>query len=132
MPMNAPVHTANPITVRMTPSMGRGVFAGRAIARGELLGEFFTIRLPAGEVKKMAGTSLSTFWFEDGPGGDAFVVLGWIELVNHSLTPNTDRSWRPTPEGEIVSVHAVRDIALGEQLFIDYRFDPRASNPPWA
>ena len=132
MTMNARVHTANPITVRMTPTMGRGVFAGRAIARGEVLGEFHAIRLPPHEVAAMKGSTISQFWFEDDADGAAFVVLGWIEMVNHSLTPNTDRSWRATPEGEVVTVFALRHIAADEQLFIDYRFDTKADNPPWA
>ena len=120
------------ITVRMTPTMGRGVFAGRALHRGEELGVFYSIRLPPDEVAKMAGTTLSTFWFEDEADGAAFVVLGWIELVNHSLKPNVDRNWRATLEGEMVTVHALRDIVAGEQLFIDYLFDASAKNPHWA
>ena len=116
----------------MTPAMGRGVFAVRAIACGEELGAFHSIRLPAHEVAVMQGSTFSQFWFEDEADGSAFVVLGWIELVNHSAAPNIDRIWRTTPEGEVVSLHATRDIAAGEQLFIDYVFDPQANNPPWA
>jgi uncharacterized protein len=120
------------ITIKMTPTMGRGVFAARAIAAGETLGEFHTIRLPPHEVKAMAGTTLSHFWFEDDADGAAFIVLGFIELVNHSLTPNSDRRWSHTPEGEVVTLFATRAIDPGEQLFIDYRFDARPGNPDWA
>jgi len=119
------------ITVRRTPTMGRGVFAARAIAHGETLGVFHTIRLPAHEVTAMAGSTLSHFWFEDADGS-AFIVLGWIEMINHARTPNADRSWQPTPEGEVVTLFATRDIAVGEQLFIDYKFDAHTSNPAWA
>lgn len=122
----------NPVTVKMTPTMGRGVFAARTIAQGEVLGAFHTIRLPPHEVAAMAGSTLSHFWFEDDADGAAFVVLGFIELVNHSLTPNADRSWAPSPEGEIVTLFAARDIAPGEQLFIDYKFDAKPGNPVWA
>ena len=66
----------SPILVHMTPAMGRGVFAARAIARGEVLGAFHTIRLPPHEVTAMAATTLSHFWFEDEADGAAFVVLG--------------------------------------------------------
>lgn len=121
-----------PITVKMTATMGRGVFAGRGIARGETLGVFHTIRLPPHEVAGMAGSTLSHFWFEDDADGSAFVVLGWIEMVNHSLTPNTDRTWAKTPEGDVVTVFATRAIAPGEQLFIDYRFEAAKDKPVWA
>ena len=130
--MNAPVPAATPITVRMTPTMGRGVFAVRALTEGTVLGEFHSIRLPPDEVASMAGSTLSHFWFEDDSDGAAFVVLGWIEMVNHSTSPNAGLSWRKTPEGEVVTLYALRDIAPGEQLFIDYRFEAKADNPPWA
>lgn len=120
------------ITVQMTPTMGRGVFAARAIAIGETLGVFHTIHLPAHEVAEMTGSTLSNFWFENDADGSAFVVLGWIELVNHSLKPNADRSWDGSPEGCVVTVFAASDIAQGEQLFIDYKFDVGAENPAWA
>ena len=121
----------SPITVRMTASMGRGVFAVRTIIAGEILGEFHTIRLPPHEVTAMARSTLSHFWFEDDDGS-AFVVFGWIELVNHNLVPNADRMWRNTPEGEVVTLFASRNIAAGEQVFIDYKFEPKANNPAWA
>ena len=112
--------------------MGRGIFAKRLIACGEVLGRFHTIRLPPHEVAAMRGSTLSHFWFEDDADGAAFVVLGWIEMVNHATTPNTDRSWQVTPEGEVVTLHALCDIHKGEQLFIDYKFDHSPDNPAWA
>jgi SET domain-containing protein len=121
----------------MTATMGRGVFAARRLAKGETLAEFHTIRLPPEDVTSMrttlpGGGLLSHFWFEDDADGAAFVVLGWIEMVNHATAPNTDRSWRVTPEGEVVTVSALRDIEQGEQLFINYHFEPHAHNPAWA
>ena len=121
-----------PITVKMTPTMGRGVFAARGIAAGETLGVFYTIWLPPHEVAAMSGSTLSHFWFEDDADGSAFVVLGWIEMVNHSLTPNVDRTWASTPEGEVVTAIAARAIEVGEQLFIDYRFEEAKDKPVWA
>ena len=120
-----------PIHVCMVPGMGRGVFAARAISAGETLGAFHTIALPAHEVAGMAGSTLSRFWFEDADGS-AFVVLGWIELINHSLAPNVDRSWQETPEGEVVTVFATRAIKAGEQLLLDYKFEAGGDNPAWA
>lgn len=127
-----PKTSAAPVRVRMTPNMGRGVFAACDIAAGEVLGEFHSIRVPPEEVAAGKGSTLSRFWFEDDADGAAFVVLGWIELVNHSTAPNADRNWRPSAEGEVVSLYATRQIAVGEQLFIDYRFDLDGERPAWA
>jgi hypothetical protein len=124
-----------PIDVRMTETMGRGVFAARAIGTGEVLAEFHTIRLPAAEVaaQRASRATLLNYWFEDDADGTALLVLGWLELVNHRIPPNCDRIWRTTPTGDVVAVVAVTDIAAADQLFIDYRFDPAAiEKPEWA
>lgn len=132
MSLKQPNPRPAPVTIALTPTMGRGVFAARHIEHGEELGAFHTIRLPPDEVAAMAGSTLCHFWFEDEDDGAAFIVLGWIELVNHSLTPNIDRSWRTTAEGAVVTVCAIADIAEGQQLFIDYKFDAGPGNPSWA
>ena len=129
-----------PIAVRMTDAMGRGVFAARDIAAGDVLAEFYTIRLPPAEVaairtalQQETSPTLPSYWFEDDADGSALIVLGWLELVNHARTPNLDRTWRMAVDGEIVTVLAARSIAAGEQLTIDYRFDPAdPKTPPWA
>jgi len=123
------------VVVAATETMGRGVFAARVLRRGETLAEFHTIRLPASEVTAMRGldSALENYWFEDDADGSALVVLGWLELVNHARVPNLDRHWRTTQEGDVVTVFAARDIAAGEQLFIDYRFEfGAADTPEWA
>ncbi len=132
MSIQPPLPRLQQIVVRMTQTMGRGVFASRDIAAGDVLGEFYSIRLPPDDVKAGRGTTLSHFWFEDDADGSAFVVLGWIELVNHSTTPNADRAWRQSAEGDVVTIYATRQIEAGEQIFIDYRFEASGENPVWA
>lgn len=120
------------LEVRMTRTMGRGVFAREAIAAGTEIGTFHSLRIPPTEVRQMAGTEISRFWFEDDDDGSAFVVFGPIELVNHSRAPNCDRRWVRTEAGEVVTLFAVRPIAAGEQLTIDYEFEGRPDDPEWA
>jgi hypothetical protein len=120
------------LDVRPVAGMGRGVFAAAAIPAGTLLGTFHTIALSAADVTAARGTTLSDYWFEDDADGSAVIVLGVMELVNHSLRPNVDRRWRVTAAGEVVELYAVCDIAAGAQLFLDYRFDGRPDDPPWA
>jgi SET domain len=120
------------LEVRMTETMGRGVFATRPIAAGEALGSFHTQQIPPAEVLAGAGTKLSNFWFEDDRDGSAYVVFGVIELVNHSLRPNVGRAWRLTEVGYVVDMTAVSAIGAGEQLFLDYKFTGVAADPDWA
>lgn len=112
--------------------MGRGVFAARPIREGEILDKFHTIQIPPDQARALAGSTPSHFWFEDDRNGSAFLVLGLMSLVNHSLSPNVDREWLSTREGEVVSFYAIHDIAPGEQLFIDYRFAGASTDPAWA
>ena len=120
------------LDVRMTATMGRGVFALRPIAAGEMLGEFHTLRIPPAEVRAGRGGTLSQFWFEDDGDGSAYVVFGLIELVNHSPSPNVDRTWRLTEAGFVVQLFARQAIAPGAQLFLDYKFPAAGSDPEWA
>ena len=120
------------LEVRTTATMGRGVFATRTIAPGEILGLFHAIRLPPAEVAAIRGGVLSRFWFEDDTDGSAFVVFGLIELVNHRPTPNVDRRWRIVAGHDVVELFAIERIAPGEQLFLDYKFEGRADDPHWA
>jgi SET domain-containing protein len=115
----------------MTESMGRGVFATAPIAKGDVIGQFHTIHIPAPEAAKMAGSELSRFWFE-AEDGSVLIALGLIELVNHSRTPNCDRRWSQAVGGEVASLFAVKDIAAGEQLTIDYKFNGEPHDPDWA
>lgn len=120
------------LEVRLTETMGRGVFARAQIDQGQVIGRFHALRLPAEEVRAFACGELSRFWFEDDSDGSAFVVFGLIELVNHSPAPNVDRQWHTTAMGPIVELFSLRAIAAGEQLFLDYKFDGGSGDPPWA
>jgi hypothetical protein len=110
------------LEVRMTASMGRGVFTLQPIATGEVLGRFHTIRFPAEQVRRIAGSLLADYWFEDDGDGSASMALGFIELVNHGSEPNVDRRWERTASGEEVELYALTPIAAGAQLIMDYRF----------
>ncbi|MFZ4807371.1 MAG: SET domain-containing protein-lysine N-methyltransferase [Hyphomicrobiaceae bacterium] len=115
--------------VALAGDMGRGVFADRAVAAGEVLGSFYTIHICAAERPAALQTALRDFIFFD-EDGSAEVVLGWLSLVNHGQ-PNIVKSWRATQLGPVVTVTAARDLAAGEQLYFDYQFDP-GTEPDWA
>ncbi|MDX2288650.1 MAG: SET domain-containing protein-lysine N-methyltransferase [Hyphomicrobiaceae bacterium] len=119
-------------SVESVSGMGRGVFARCAIVAGEVLGTFHTIHVPAAEVNAGAASTLAHYWFLDDADGSAFVVLGFIELLNHSRRPNLERRWLLTETGWQVELFALRAIEPGEQLMIDYRFAGDADDPAWA
>jgi SET domain-containing protein len=106
------------LVVQNVRGMGRGVFAGRPFRKGEVIEVCPVIRLSTGTPP----LGLEHYVFKWGDGEDELAVaLGYGSLYNHSPTANAEFAPR-TGRGEIV-FRAARDIAEGEQIFIDYEWD---------
>ncbi len=100
--------------------MGRGVFAGRAYRKGEVVEVCPVIRLPAAS-EGTAGGGLEHYVFQWGEGGvELAIALGYGSLYNHSPDPNAE--FTPRLSRDDIVFRALRDIAAGEQVFIDYRW----------
>jgi SET domain-containing protein len=100
--------------------MGRGVFAGRAFGTGELIEMCPVLVLPPETVEKGLG-ELRAYVFLWGDAGDRFALaLGYGSLYNHSPNPNAEFDPRHG-RGEI-AFWALRRIAAGEQILIDYQW----------
>ena len=109
------------LEVRDAGVMGRGVFAVRRIGKGELVEACPVIPLSAADEKRLAGTTLDHYlfaWGEDSEG--ACLVLGLGSLFNHSAAPNTV-ACRVEAKARM-EFFALRDIAAGEQVFVDYHW----------
>jgi len=108
------------LTVRKVRGMGRGVFAGRAFRKGEVIEVCPVIRLGASDGAANGG--LEHYVFKWGTGGlELAVALGYGSLYNHSPSPNARFTPRTTRDD--IVFRAIRDIAAGEQIFIDYEWD---------
>ncbi len=98
--------------------MGRGVFAGRPFRRREVIEVCPVIRLPT----DIAGPGLDSYVFQWGDGGNELAIaLGFGSLYNHSPTPNAEFLLRLRHAA--IAFRAVREIAAGEQILIDYQWD---------
>ena len=113
----------NKIAWRRTPGKGRAVFATAAIAGGEIVecSPVLPLALPDSECPGLNDYSLA--WGEDvegglGPQKDCAIGLGYLSLYNHSETPNVTFEHRY--DADEIAVHALRDIAAGEELTINY------------
>jgi uncharacterized protein len=105
------------------PGKGRGVIATAAIAEGELIERSPVLPIGTAESESPGLNDYSFAWGEDVEGGypegqECAVGLGYLSLYNHSPTSNVGLT-RHYDENEM-SVHALRDIAEGEELTIDY------------
>ena len=109
------------IVVKRVKGKGRGVFARRPIREGEEIERVPVLVLPIDEVKRVKEwTGLASYCFLWGNGTVA-LALGYGSLYNHSYRPNA----RYQDVAEKTKVYlAVRDIAEGEEITINYNGDP--------
>jgi len=131
--------TQSPLEIRHVPGMGRGVFAARDIAEGELLEEAHALIFSADEAERLEETPLGQHYFHwEGDVDDdrwrGAVALGVMSLVNHSPHPNAG-VWQDYAR-EMMVLEALRPIAAGEEIRIDYEielwFDPIEEPSPGA
>jgi SET domain-containing protein len=101
--------------------MGRGVFAGRYLRAGELIEVCPVLVMPPGtEEKDLIG--LGAYVFAWGVDEDQLAIaLGYGSLYNHSEDPNAE--FDPRYGRCELAFRATRDIASGEQIFIDYGWE---------
>jgi SET domain-containing protein len=112
------------LCVRQTERMGRGVFASKAIGKGDLIERCPVIPLTKRDEKRVTGTILEDYLFAWGKGDKGTCVcLGLGSLYNHSLNPNA--AFRPLKGAAVIDFVALRDIREGEQIFIDYGWEDK-------
>ena len=108
--------------VRQSSVHGKGVFAGRDLQAGELVMEYKGEIIDWEEALRRHPHDPSqpnhTFYFhiDDGHVIDGARIGNSARWINHSCTPNCEAE----QDGQRVFIHALRDIAAGDELFYDY------------
>jgi uncharacterized protein len=116
------------IEVKQIKGKGRGVFARRLIHDGEVIERVPVLVLPVGETRTATGpTRMSGYCFEWGRGTVA-VALGYGSLYNHSYQPNARYD---DESGQAKVFRAIRDIAAGEEIVVNYNGEPGDETPVW-
>lgn len=110
------------IAYRDIPGKGRGVIATQAIAKGEIVERSPVLPIALKDSECPALNDYAFAWGEEVPGFDpgkeCAIGLGYLGLYNHAR-PSNVRLERHYADNEM-SIHALRDIASGEELTIDY------------
>ncbi len=102
---------------------GRGVFATRAFQKGEVIERSPALYIES-NLQKMSDILPKYVFDSDGIMGIDWIGLGYTSLYNHSFEPNTVFELEEgIGEGWIV-MKAEQPIIPGDQLFIDYGYDP--------
>ncbi len=103
---------------------GRGVFAGKNFAKGELIEVCPVLLLSEHEIHlawASHGSILERYYF-DYDWKYSAIALGYGSLYNHSNNANADYSSN-TNEEEVV-IFARKKIKKGGQIFINYGYNP--------
>jgi len=113
------------ICVRKVSGKGRGVFAIQAIRKGTVIERVPVLLVPIKEfVGGLQNPTLKTYlyiWSKD----KVAVSLGYGSLYNHSYEPNA----KYVHGQSTLTYRALRDIAAGEEITINYNFVPTDQTP---
>ena len=116
------------VEVKRTRGKGRGVFARRAIRKGEVIERVPVIVLTLDEyAKSLDSTVLKNYCFAWGKDQVA-LALGYGSLYNHSYKPNARYEDAGPTAKEFI---ALRAIAEGEEITVNYNGKPGSRAKVW-
>jgi SET domain-containing protein len=117
------------LVIRHLPGKGRGVVAARLFRAGETIERPPVIVIPRDEVRLIRETHLAHYYYEWGEDDDeGAIALGYGSLYNHSYAPNARFEFHEAEH--CLEFIATRDIALGEEITINYNnLGPDADKP---
>jgi SET domain-containing protein len=118
------------VIIKPTADKGRGVFARRKIKRDEMIERSPVIVVPRTQWPTIEHTILSNYVFDWGEDEqDAAVALGYVSIYNHSYAPNA--ALTECLDEKVIEVSALRDIAAGEEIFVNYNGEPDDKEELW-
>ncbi len=116
------------VEVKRIKGKGRGVFARRAIARGEVIEQVPLLIMTSDEYAKgLSHTPLKDYCFAWGDD-QVVLALGYGSLYNHSYKPNARYEDIGTGTKAFI---ALRAIAPGEEITVNYNGKPRSRAKVW-
>lgn len=107
---------------------GRGVFTAKKIAKETLIETAPVVVMTATERKLLDQTLLHDYIFE-WQGDKCCMALGYIPVYNHSYNSNCE--YFMDYDDNTMFIKAVREIAAGEELTINYNGDWNNEKKLW-
>jgi SET domain-containing protein len=115
------------IEVRLSPGRGRGVFATAVIRQGDVFDRAYALVIPDDQWEHIERSLLVNYCYSWGDLGA--LALGAGSLYNHSYTPNARYIKRM--DELVIEYLALRDIAPGEEITINYNGTTDDGAPVW-
>ena len=109
---------------------GRGVFAQKRFCKGDIIERSPVIVIPKHEEGLLEGTVLYNYTYGWGEGlEDSAIALGFGSLYNHAYRPNA--MYKRMRDDMMIVYVALRDIAEGEEITVNYNGQPGDQSPLW-
>ncbi|MCK1698566.1 SET domain-containing protein-lysine N-methyltransferase [Bradyrhizobium sp. 144] len=112
---------SNAMYVKTVLQKGRGVFANIPFKVGDLIDRAPTWGFDSATANLLDRTGVFEYYFVrhrrlEGDLHAGYVVFGLISMVNHSSNPNAQIVWTDELSGAWVSIVAIRDIEVDEEI----------------
>ncbi len=118
------------LTVAHSETRGRGVFTSQKIKANTVVEISPVLVFPTKEVADAEKTLLFNYFFEWGKNLKKRALgMGYISMYNHSYKANCE--YEMDYENETIKIFTVKDVAAGEELFINYNAVPDDATPVW-
>ncbi len=116
--------------IDVTAAMGRGIFTRQPIPAGTVVEIAPVIVMTREERVLLDQTRLHDYIHEWGDQREhCCMALGYAALYNHSYQSNCE--YEMDFEEGVITIRTVRDIAAGEELFVNYNGDWNDTTPLW-
>lgn len=116
--------------IKKTSSKGRGVFSKEVILAGTIIEESPVIVMSAEDRIHLDKTLLHDYIFAWGENKDqCCMALGLVPVYNHSYSSNCE--YFMDFEEQTIQIRAVRKIAAGQELTINYNGDWNDNKKIW-
>lgn len=113
-----------------TDSMGKGVFTDALIETDTIIEIAPVIVMSGADRIILDQTLLHDYIFEWGDEQkECCMALGYVSMYNHSYSSNCD--YEMDFEAQTITIKTVRQIAAGEELFVNYNGDWDNAKPVW-
>lgn len=113
------------VCVKKSPGKGRGVFARRPIRAGQTIERVPVFLIPLKEIAGGRKNPELAHYFYLWNRTHVALTLGYGSLYNHSYKPNAQYR-----HGQMaMTYYALRDIAEGEEITVNYNGDPEDRSP---
>ena len=116
--------------ISSSPLKGKGVFASEILPADTIIETAPVIVMDSKDRILLDQTLLHDYIFEWGEDrSQCAMALGWIPMFNHAAPANCE--YFMDFEEEIMFIKTVREITVGEELFVNYMGDYDNFSKPW-